>query len=118
LTTFVCATAEQIANRIDAGDICLAQSDAEAILQCDRQFHPRERINIQLEAEVHVQVERLPGISLLQKHPDSICGRILEQCQIFRTEPTYLSPRPPGQCLLIKIGQHEPPVLAQASPRQ
>ena len=53
--------------------------------------------NVQFQAEVHVQVESLLGISLLQKHPDSIRRRILEQCLIFWTEsdvPLVAAPRP------------------------
>ena len=42
LPSFVQAAAEQIADRVDGGDVCLGQPDAQAILQRDRELHPGE----------------------------------------------------------------------------
>ncbi len=48
-TGFVAALdrhAEQVANRLDAGDVSLRQVDAHALVQGDRNLHPVERVQV------------------------------------------------------------------------
>jgi hypothetical protein len=70
---------QQVANGGDRGNVGLRQHDAEPVLQRDRELHPTEGIEVEVQRELDVEIDRLPRIALLQQIPDPGGGRIAQQ---------------------------------------
>ena len=92
--------------------------DAQPVLQQDRQLHPSERIQAQIEAEIDVQVERLVWVTLAQQGPNRVCGRVAQQrCVFWRQGVDGTSSASRGR-LGIEHGQQEAPVFPETGSRQ
>src|SRR6516162_3876131 len=75
---------QQVADRLDAANVGIRQTYAQALLQQYRQLHPPKRIEVEIESEVEVQVERLAWIALPQQGPHRVRGRVAQQRRISR----------------------------------
>ena len=70
--------AQQIADCLNIPEIFIRQGDACAFVQRDRQLHPAERIQVQIEAENSIEVEALVRKALSENAPDRRGDWILE----------------------------------------
>ena len=91
--------------------------DTHPLVQQDRQLHPGERIQVQIETEIDVKVERLVRVTLAQQVPDRVCGRVVQQRSIFWRKRVDGPPSPSRGRLGIKRGQQKAPVFAETGAR-
>ena len=109
---------QEISDRVGGGDIRLTESNAKPVLQEERQFHPREGVEAEIDGKAHIQIDRLFRVALLQKSPQLFPDRIVDQRHVLLGEGARLSPGDARERLAIKIRQQKASQLAKPGARQ
>jgi hypothetical protein len=88
---------QQIADRPDSGEIILGESDARALVQATGRAPSPERIEVQIESEIDVEIERALGKMLAQQAPDGRRGWVAQQRFVFQGRRVGRAPRAAGE---------------------
>ncbi len=109
---------DEVTDRAQTGDHLAGQLHAQAVIQLERDLHPIERIDAEIEGQIGVEGERLVGTALLQQRPYLGGRRLGEERSIRFRKRRRTALRPLGQRPLIQLREQEAPILAEARARQ
>ena len=94
---------DQVSKRFDPGDFLLREPDAKLFFELNRQRHPFERVEPQVELWICLQIQCVIGITHFQERPDIASGRHGEKRFVRPRYLNFFGPFVASQCAFINL---------------